>query len=227
MNIQELVNIFSSETNPLIVIALILYYVLINWGKLKDGLGLSKDNRTNLAKIEQNYNLLKLRIEIEQLKKNSGLDTDLLLTLEREMNDRLDNITHKSFSPLQKFLAIPLALLFIATAFLELQSPAAEMDAIETILGLSLILLIIYIGFWGLPLLQKQQPGWLKNFALIVFWSIAFYVIAYVFFFIVLQIMGSPQLLIEYQSVMFIISITCSVALSLFGKLPLSARTIT
>ncbi len=147
---QELVKIFSSETNPLIVIALILYYVLINWGKLKDGLGLSKDNRTNLAKIEQNYNLLKLRIDIEQLKKNSGLDTDLLLTLEREMNDRLDNITQKTFSPVQKFVAIPLAFLFIATAFLELQSPAAEMDAIETILGLSLILLIIYIGFWGL-----------------------------------------------------------------------------
>ncbi|EPJ45922.1 MAG: hypothetical protein OFPII_23870 [Osedax symbiont Rs1] len=42
---------------------------------------------------------------------------------------------------------------------------------------------------------------------------------------IILEIMGSPQLLMEYRSVMFIISIICSVALSLLGKLPFNAQT--
>ncbi|NQZ30802.1 MAG: hypothetical protein HRU06_05985 [Oceanospirillaceae bacterium] len=223
---QELIKVFNSETNPLIIVVLILYYVLINWSKLKDGLGLSKDNRTNLAKIEQNYNLLKLRIEIEQLKKNSGLDNDLLLTLDQEMNDRLDNITNKAYTPSQKFIAIPLAFLFTITAFLELQSTAAEIDALETLLGLVLMLVLIYIGFWGLPILQKQRQGLLKSIGFIIFWSVAFYILACTFLFTVSEMINDSELFMEYLGVIFIISTICSITLGVFGKLPMSRQVI-
>ncbi|EPJ45740.1 MAG: hypothetical protein OFPII_23880 [Osedax symbiont Rs1] len=90
---------------------------------------------------------MKLHIEIEQLKKNSGLNPASLSTLDQKTNDLLLNISHQAITPLQKLLAIPLAFLFIINAFLGLQLPAEEMDSIETMLGLGLILPMIYIGF--------------------------------------------------------------------------------
>lgn len=224
MDIQEIIKSFGHETNPMIALAPLLYYLVLNWSKIRDGLGFTKDNRTNLTKLEQNYNLLKLRIEIEQLKKNSGLDADILLKLEQEMDKRLNNLTNKAFTPSQKFIAIPLVFILIIVAVLDLQSPNPQETPIDIMSGLVLFLLVIYLGFWGLPILQKQQEGRLKNTCFIIYWSFGFFLSSYSILYFFFYILSDPQLVVNYIAWLFFICLSCSVLLGIFKKLPLSNK---
>jgi hypothetical protein len=90
-------------------------------------LGLSRKKEIDLERIEKNYQLFKLRIEIEQIKKKSGLDNQLLEQLEHEMLSRLKESKQKSFTPAQKFIAIPIVIFVILLSFIELQGVDEEL----------------------------------------------------------------------------------------------------
>ncbi|MCU7940954.1 MAG: hypothetical protein KZQ74_01535 [gamma proteobacterium symbiont of Bathyaustriella thionipta] len=91
MEVQDVVKTIEDlQTNMFAGSVLLLYYLVVYWQRIKDGLGLFSDKKYNLDRVEKNFQLLKLRIEIEQIKKDSGLDSELLEQLEQEMQARLE-----------------------------------------------------------------------------------------------------------------------------------------
>jgi hypothetical protein len=86
MDAQEVVQVVENlQKNVLVGILVLIYYLIVYWQRIKDGLGLSHDKRNNLDRIVKSYQLLKLRLEIEKIKKDSGLDRALLERLELEL----------------------------------------------------------------------------------------------------------------------------------------------
>jgi len=224
MDVQEALNIVENikgDVTAGIVIA--LYYLIVYWQKIKDGLGLSRRKEFNFEKIEKNYQLLKLRIEIEQLKKKSGLDNNLLERLEHEMQSRLEEAKHKAFTPAQKFIAIPLIIVVIILSLTELQGVSEESanTAIDILSGALFVITTTIVGFWGIPILQTIQKSWQRKIGFIIFWSIGFYIISYFLVFIfaatVLNIQGLATFTL---CVILLCSIVCSLALGIIEKLP-------
>lgn len=225
MDIQEAFNAvesFRGNISAGIVVA--LYYLIVYWPKIKDGLGLSRSRKYDLNNVEKNYQLLKLRIEIEEIKQKSNLDAGLLERLEAEMQTRLEGEKGKSFTPAQKFIAIPLIILVLLLTAMELQGfTRAEGDSFVDILsGGIFIITMTIIGFWGIPVLQSFERGWLRRAGFITYWSFGFYIIAYFIVYLMarafLDYENLPDLVL---SLIFFVSIICSVILGFLRKLPM------
>ncbi len=224
MEIQDAfkaVESFQGNVSAGIVVA--LYYLIVYWPKIKDGLGLSRGRKYDLNKVEKNYQLLKLRIEIEELKKRSNLDEDLLERLETEMQARLEGGKGKAFTSAQKFIAIPLIILVTILTAMEMQGAGQEgaNSHIDILSGAAFTITTTIVGFWGLPILQSFKKGWIRKTGFIVFWSIAFYIIAYFAIYIFsTAILGSEEFINSVIGLIFIASTIISVILGLCGKLP-------
>ena len=225
MDIQDAfkaVESFQGNVSAGIVVA--LYYLIVYWPKIKDGLGLSRGRKYDLNKVEKNYQLLKLRIEIEEIKKKSNLDSDLLERLESEMQARLEGEKGKPFSSAQKFIAIPLIILVALLTAVELQEAgqAGTDSSIDILSGAIFIITITIIGFWGIPVLQSFKRGWLRKTGFICFWSFAFYIICYFSAYIAATTFWDYEELPDpVISLIFLASISCCLLLGLLGKLPL------
>jgi hypothetical protein len=220
MEVQEAFKFVESmKSNSAAAIVVVLYYLIVYWPRIKDGLGLSRNKRLDLERVEKNYQLLKLRIEIEQLKKNSGLDDELLKRLESEMVSRQEEAKHKSFTPPQKFIAIPLIILVVLQTLLELQ--AEEDSPTDILYGSVFVIITIIVGFWGLPILRRLKKSWLRRFGFIFYWSVGFYILSYfaafIFTRIFLDIQGLPNAALGW---LVLLSIIASLTLGMMRKLP-------
>jgi hypothetical protein len=224
MDVQEIVKTVENvQGNVTTGIVIIIYYLIVYWPRIKDGLGLGSRRQVNLDKIERNYQLLKLRIEIEQQKKASGLDDALLDELEQEMQSRLVDKKGKPFSNVQKFVAIPLVIMIFLQSFLELQALNQDSvnSAVDIVSGTIFILTVVVVGFWGIPVLQRQSSGWFRKTGFIVFWVFGFYILAYVLVFIMGRIIFQIEQLSDVVlGLLFLMAIASSIVLGIFNKLP-------
>ena len=224
MEVQDVVKTIEDlQTNMFAGIVLLLYYLIIYWPRIKDGLGLFSDKKYNLDRVEKNFQLLKLRIEIEQIKKNSDLEPELLEQLEQEMRDRLEKKKSASFTGAQKFLGIPLIIFMTLLTFMELQAiePETLNTEIDILSGAVFSIIIIIIGFWGIPVLKKQKKGWLRKTSFIAYWTFAFYIISYFLIFIfATNVLDIEQLTESTTGIIFLSSLGCSLLLGFFGRLP-------
>lgn len=224
MDAQELIKtIDNPQSNASAGLIVILYYLIVYWPRIKDGLGLSRNQQPNLDHIEKNYQLLKLRIELEQIKKDSGLDHQLLEKLEQEMQARLEVKKHRAFTAVQKFIAIPLMIVFFILSFLELQAlnENSTSTALDILVGTVFCITIIIIGFWGIPLLQKQKSHWLRKVGFIVFWTFAFYIAGLFPLYIYANtLLDNRQFADDSVGYIFAISVISSLFLGVLNKLP-------
>ena len=224
MNIQEVlktVENFQGNVSAGIVVA--LYYLIVYWPRIKDGLGLSRSQKYDLDRMEKNYQLLKLRIEIEQIKKNSSLDSKLLERLEYEMQASLEEKKGKPFTTAQKFIAIPLIIIVIILGFIELQEINQESSntSIDVLSGGVFVITTIIVGFWGIPILQACQKGWLRKTGFIIFWTFGFYIISYFLIFVFAKtILEIKELAGSTLRLIFLSSIVCSLIIGMMGRLP-------
>lgn len=223
MDAQEIFQVVENlQKNITVGIVVVIYYLIVYWQRIKDGLGLSRDKKRDLDKVEKSYQLLKLRIEIEKIKKESGLDQALLEKLEQEMQAGLED-KGKSFTNIQKFLAIPLIILVVMQGVWEIQ--AIDQDTgnteLDVIFGMVFVVTTIIVGFWGIPVLQRQQKGWLRKTGFTAFWTIGFYILVYILVFLIYKfIYGTEQVPGTTLGLIFLISLVCSIFLGYFGKLP-------
>jgi len=226
MDVQELIKTIDNlQSNASAGLIVIFYYLVVYWSRIKDGLGLTtKQRKADLDKIEQNYHLLKLRIELEKIKQDSGLDKDILEILEQEMQTRMEIKKSEPFTGLQKFVAIPIMIVFIIFGFLDFQALTEDSDStsLDILLGELFCFTITIIGFWGIPHLQKQKSSWFKKTGFIVFWSFAFYIIGCILIYIYSNtILNDTQFADDSVGIIFLISVICSIILGIFKKLPL------
>ncbi len=225
MEVQEIVKTVENlQANVSAGIVVVLYYLVVYWPRIKDGLGLSRRRQVDLDRVEKNFQLLKLRIEIEKIKQDSGLDSEVLERLEKEMQDRLEVKKGKPFTNAQKFVAIPLVILIILQCFLELQAldQNATNSATDILVGTVFIITIVIIGFWGIPVLQRQRAGWLRKTGFIVFWAFGFYIIAYFLIFITVKLTWDiEQLTDALLGMIFLTALVVSIVLGLMNRLPL------
>ncbi len=228
MEVQEVVKAVENlQANVSAGIVVILYYLIVYWPRIKDGLGLSRSRKYDLDRVEKNYLLLKLRIEIEKIKKDSGLDSELLEKLELEMQSRLEEKKGTPFTNLQKFVAIPLVILVILQSFLEIHAiDKGSANTVTSILsGAVFIITTVIVGFWGIPVLKKQQKGWLRKAGFIAFWTFGFYIIVYVLIFVYASlVLDVEQLADATLGLIFLSSLVCSLILGMMGRLPFMRR---
>jgi hypothetical protein len=224
MEVQEIIKTVENlQANVSTGIIVIFYYLVVYWPRIKDGLGLTRNRKVDLDRVEKNFQLLKLRIEIEKLKKDSGLDSELLERLEQEMQSRLGRQKDKPFTNAQKFVAIPLIILIILQSLLELQAltPASPNSATDILTGTVFILTVIIVGFWGIPVLQKLQSRGLRKTGFIMFWTFGFYIPAYFLIFIFVKLSsGTEQLPGSTLGAIFLSALAASVILGIIGRLP-------
>jgi|GEM_PF-2058018 len=224
MEVQEIIKTVENlQANVSTGIIVIFYYLVVYWPRIKDGLGLTRNRKVDLDRVEKNFQLLKLRIEIEKLKKDSGLDSELLERLEQEMQSRLGRQKDKPFTNAQKFVAIPLIILVILQSLLELQAltPASPNSATDILTGTVFILTVIIVGFWGIPVLQKLQSRGLRKTGFIMFWTFGFYIPAYFLIFIFVKLnSGTEQLSGSTLGAIFLSALAASVILGIMGRLP-------
>jgi hypothetical protein len=70
MDLQETLKIVENiKSNVAAGAVVALYYLIVYWPRIKDGLGLSRKKEIDFGRIEKNHQLFKLEIEIEQIKK--------------------------------------------------------------------------------------------------------------------------------------------------------------
>jgi hypothetical protein len=224
MDIQETLKVVENvQENIAAGVVVIFYYMVVYWPKIKDGLGLSLGRKFDFARTEKNYQLLKLRLEIEVLKKKSGLDSELLEKLEREMQSRQEEKRGKAFTPAQKFIAIPLLIFTGLLILMGLQeaSQGTDSSATDVLVGGLFVALVTVIGFWGIPLLQQVQNKAIRKVGFIAFWVLGFYIMTYILFFIVVtNLFDVDELSDAVISSLFLFSLVSSVVLGLIGKLP-------
>lgn len=231
MNIQEVTKFVENfQGNALAGTIFILYYLIVYWSKIKDGLGLSFGRKINLDQIEKNYQLLKLRIEIEQIKKSSDLDPVLLEKLELEMLERQEDKKGKAFTPVQKFIAIPLLMLTIMLVLNDLQSDNKNpnITAMDTIFGGVFVAITTIVGFWGIPVLQKTKNNFLRKTGFIIFWTFGFYWIAYALMHILVKSVSDAEGLPDSAAgYIFLLSIIISLILGFLNRLPFIRQELT
>ncbi len=228
MSIQEiLLFIESFKGNTVAGVIVILYYLIVYWPKIRDGLGLSLGKPLDYDRIEKNYQLLKLRIEIEKLKKESGLNESTLSTLEAEMLSRQEIKKGKAFTQTQKFVAVPLLILTVILVIMGIQSPDTNSteNTLSTISGGLLIATITVVGFWGIPHLQQANKSVLRFVAFAAFWAISFYVIAYLIFSAVeFTLTGKTTVSDALQGYTFLTTTIVSIIMGKKEKLPFMAK---
>ena len=231
MSIQEVIKFIEGfKGDAAAGFIVVIYYLIVYWPKIRDGLGLSLGKKLDYDRVEKNYQLLKLRIEIEKIKKDSGLEPELLDKLENEMLARQEVKKGKPFTPVQKFVAIPLLILTIILVFMELYSPNpnAETTDVDTIVGGVFIAIITIVGFWGIPLLQHATNNILRKIGFIIFWTFGFYILAYMFSHIAVTAGTDATALSDTAgSYIFLVSIIASIGLGLTGRLPLMRQAST
>ena len=171
MDFQEFYTLFqSADSSPFAVIPVILYFLIMNWAKLKSGLGFDTNKSNNLNLVEKNYHLLKLKVEIEQSRIESKISDARFKELENEMLQRLKNTESSPFTGPQKYIAIPLVLVIFSYEFLA----STEYSRVD-LWGYIIFLVIIYSAFWALPVLRLQKNSLVKKLGFITFWSIILY----------------------------------------------------
>lgn len=223
MDAQEVVKVVEDlQTNASAGIVVLIYYLIVYWQRIKSGLGLSRDNKNDLDRMEKSYQLLKLRIEIEEIKKESGLDSTLLEKLEGEMQASLEYNKGKPFTNVQKFLAIPLLILIVIQSGFELQAIDENSGdtEIDILAGAIFVITTIIVGFWGIPILQNLKKGWLKKTGFIVFWTFGFYILSYFSIFISSKVLGGERPADTTLGLILLFSFLCSLFLGIIEKLP-------
>ncbi len=225
MSIQEVLKFIEGfKGDAAAGFIVIIYYLIVYWPKIRDGLGLSLGKKLDYDRVEKNYQLLKLKIEIEKIKKDSGLEPELLDKLENEMLARQEIKKGKPFTPVQKFVAIPLLILTSILVLMELHSPNPDTDTtdLDTIIGGIFIAIITIVGFWGIPLLQQATNNILRKIGFIIFWMFGFYILAYMFSHIAVTAGTDATSLSDTAGgYIFLASLIASITLGLLGRLPL------
>lgn len=224
MDVQEIIKTAEEiKGNVFVGIVIVLYYLIVYWPKIKDGLGISRNKKLDFEKIEKNYHLWKLRIEIEQLKKNSGLDIDLLERLEDEMLTRQGEFRHKSFTSAQKFFAIPLIIFIVLLTLIELQgiNQASEGSIINTLSGSVFVITTIIVGFWGIPVLQSLKQSWIRKTGFVIFWAFGFYILLYFCVYIIFRVVLKLDSVDNTTlGIVLLFSIISSLILGIINRLP-------
>jgi len=224
MDAQEVIKVVEDlQTNTSAGIIVLAYYLIVYWQKIKDALGLSRDNKNDLNRVEKSYQILKLRIEIEKIKKDSDLDNALLAQLEQEMQASLEDKKVEPFTNVQKFVAIPLIILVVIQSGFELQAIDQHSGdtGFDILSGTLFVITMIIIGFWGIPILQNQKKGRLRKIGFIAFWTIIFYILSY-FSSIIFSsfISDTEEISGTTLSLILLFSLLCSLFLGIFEKLP-------
>lgn len=202
-------------------LAIGFYYLVVYWTRLKDGLGLTKDPTKNLSQLEKNYQLLQLQIEVEKAKQDSGLDKTVLAKLEQDFQNRIEQKQSPPFTSAQKFIAIPMILFFALVMLSELFSPeSSAQDQIDVALGFIFFAVIIFVGFWGIPLLQNKANSKLRTVGFSVFWAFGFFLISYFILYILALLLFDWELSETFIEQLLLVSIVVSSVMGYFHKLP-------
>lgn len=224
MDAQEVIKVVEDlQTNAAAGIVVLIYYLIVYWQRIKDGLGLSRNNKKDLDKLERSYQLLKLRIEIEKIKKDSDLDSTLLEQFERETQASLEDKKAKPFTNVQKFLAIPLIILVVIQSGYELQAidQTSGDTGFDILSGTVFVITMIIVGFWGIPILKNQKEGWLKKTGFIAFWTFGFYILSYILIFVFSSnVLEIEELTDTTIGLILLFSFLGSLFLGFLGKLP-------
>ena len=223
MDAQEVTGLMQNfEQNAVAGFALILYYLAVNWSRIRDGLGIRKKQESYFEREKKHYELLKLKIEIEALKRDTGLDAEFASKLEAETREQLASKPITEYSNTQKFVAIPLMLLATLLSFMELEDldQTPDTSAIDILSGYIFVIVIIIIGFWGLRKLKTLEAGPIRTTGYIAYWTMAFYILAYMFATLIQNLTGIPATAEVAAGWYLIIAFVVSVAGGLLGRLP-------
>jgi uncharacterized membrane protein (DUF106 family) len=233
MSVTEVMQTFNDiKSNWLAGSFIVFYYALIYWPRLKEGLSLGKKPRVNLDRVEQRYKILKLKIEIEDMKEASSIPEERLLALEKEvlLEARTDKekLKKKGFNTVQKFVAIPLIIFTFLIAIPELMQGENPEAVVDTLLGGVLVVGLIVVAFWGIPKLIKSPPNAMRTTGFILFWSITFFVALYflssIIDSVILSAVMSQEVKILSHSdnggLYLLGSLVVAITLGVMGKLP-------
>lgn len=231
MSVAEVAQAFQDiQSNWLAGSLVVFYYLLIYWPRLKEGFGIGK--RVNLDRLEKQYKILQLKIEIEEQKQKSSIDKERLQELERETwleleaLDKTGKDKKLAFTQGQKFAAIPLIILTVILSISEILQSTPE-ETTYVVIGAIFVILLIIIAFWGMPKLVHAKPSIGRTTGFIIFWWFTFYILIYFsgfFLDAVLFAYTNPEVELfssdDAASFYFGLALIISFILGLMNKLP-------
>ncbi len=223
MDASDITTIFQNlEENAVAGFAVIAYYLLVSWTRIRDGLGLQRSKASDFDKEKQHIELLTAKIELETLKQQSPLDEETIASLEKETRQQLSPQMASTFTTPQKFIAIPLMIVVTLMSLLALNDldPQSDITAIDILADYFFLLLMIIMGFWGIAHIRHIQSQKLKTSAYIVFWFLLLYIGLYFLGHTLANITQLPLNSDQAISSYVIIALISSIILGLCKKLP-------
>lgn len=226
MNSEEVINFFQDiQENTLAGIVVIAYYLLVTWSKIRDGLGIRFSKKTAVDLLQKKHDFIKLKIDIATLKNNTNIDKEILEKIEAEADEKFPEENQAKFTTTQKYIAVPLLLLVVLVSILELTSLEPDDDATttDTLTGAIFTAIIVVVGFWGIPHLQKIGNSLNRRLGFIVYWTLGFYIIFYITIFLIARAIDKPELE-NSQAWVFLLALVVSILLGIFEMLPYMGR---
>lgn len=220
--ISTLIDTFKANAGTGLL--LLLYYLLLYGRRLIEGLGLNQNKGHRATDIKNRLEVEKLKIELEQQKKECGLDAAVLERIEQETLEQLGPRTGRQFNNKQKFIAIPILLLMGLVSFSEINdiqtAGGSSEEIIDTLLGYAFISIVVIIGFWGIEHLQKLAPSGWRTAGFIGYWTFAFFIVAIFVASALEMLIGVVLTSEDYGGGYFLIATAISAVLGYFQRLP-------
>ncbi|MBW8189656.1 hypothetical protein K0504_01295 [Neiella marina] len=220
--INSLIDTFKANAGSGLL--LLFYYLLLYGRRLIEGLGLNQSKGHRAVDIKTRLEVEKLKIELAQQKRESGLDDALLKQIEAETLAQLGPKSTHQFNNKQKFVAIPFMLLMGLVTFSEINdiqtAGGSSEDIFDTVFGYVFICIVVVIGFWGIEHLQKRPPSKARTAGFVAYWTFAIFIIAAFIASAIEMAIGVILISDDYVGIYFLIGLVSSLILGALKKLP-------
>lgn len=90
----------------------------------------------------------------------------------------------------------------------------------DTLLRLMLFVIVIVVGFWGVPILQNKAGSKLRTIGFAIFWGFGLYLIGGGTIYVLYLELFAEELSDDFMGNLFLASIIISSILAYFQKLP-------
>ncbi|WP_087505356.1 hypothetical protein [Neiella marina] len=217
--VTTLIDTFKSNAGAGIL--LLLYYLVLYGGRIIEGLGLNRNKGHRASDIKNRLEVIQLKIELEQKKRESGLSAETLAAIEAETLEQLGPKDGRQFTNQQKFIAIPLLILLAIVTVSELRdAQATGEDPFDSLIGSAFFAMVIVVGFWGIEHLQKVKSRRARAFGFIAFWTFGFFVIGAFIGAIMEEVTGVLLTSEDYGGIYLLVAFAVSLGFGLANRLP-------
>ncbi|MBD1388987.1 hypothetical protein IC617_06055 [Neiella sp. HB171785] len=217
--VTTLIDTFKSNAGAGIL--LLLYYLVLYGGRLIEGLGLNRNKGNRAGDIKTRLEVMQLKIELEQKKRESGLSAETLAAIEAETLEQLGPKSGHQFNNKQKFIAIPLLLLLVIMAVSEIRDTQTNgEDPFDTIIGFVFFAIVIVVGFWGIEHLQKVKSRRARAAGFIAYWTFGLFIALAVVAAILEMAFGWLLTSEDYGGIYLLLAFVISLILGLMKRLP-------